>query len=340
MNTFGNSFGDAPFGIEHGGDTTDAEARYGRPRDGWIDLSTGINPDAYPVGDWPAAWTHRLPDKALYRALNDAAAACFAIAPDRLIATPGTQAAIQGLSRLRARSRVAVVGPTYGEHERAWRAAGHDVVVVPTLDDATDADVIVVTNPNNPDGRRVDPEHVRAAARRIGAKGGWLVVDEAFADATPDISVVGHTEDDGLIVLRSFGKFFGLAGLRLGFVAGSPTVLVPLAAALGPWAVAGPAAGVGARALADRAWIAATRLKLREASTRLQSLLTRHGLTLVGATSYFCLVETDRAPDVFARLARTGILVRVFAAAPRWLRIGLPGDAVAWQRLEAALEQR
>lgn len=328
---------DAPLPVEHGGDTAGAEARFGWPRHGWLDLSTGISPEPYPTGDWAPEWSSRLPGRALYGALKEAAASYFEAAGDSVLAVPGSQAAIQWLPRLRGRSRVAVIGPTYGEHERSWRAGGHDVTVVSGLDAAAGFDVVVVANPNNPDGRRLDPGALRALARRRGAAGGWLVVDEAFIDVTPEHSVAGRGGESGLIVLRSFGKFFGLAGLRLGFVIAEPRCLEALGAALGPWAVSGPAAGIGARAFADRPWIEAARVRLRDQSARLETLLSRRGLAVVGATSYFCLVETPVAAKRFGELARAGILVRTFAADPRRLRFGLPGGEAAWRRLEAAL---
>lgn len=322
--------------LAHGGDWVAAERRFGRPHAGWLDLSTGINPHLYPVAGVDAAAWHRLPDTRAMTALIAAAAAYYGPRDaNRIVAAPGSQAAIQWLPRLRARSRVVVVGPTYGEHAHTWRTAGHEVVEVAAFEDA-DADVVVVVNPNNPDGRVVAPEALVARAERLARHGGLLVVDEAFADAAPYASVAAFAGMDGLAVLRSFGKFFGLAGARLGFVLAEASLAAALRRALGPWAVAGPAVAVATQAFADEAWIATTRAHLAIEMGRLRALLAEHGFAIVGGTNLFALVETPDAALWFAHLARHGILVRAFAEFPRWLRFGLPG-AAHWPRLAQAL---
>jgi cobalamin biosynthetic protein CobC len=322
--------------LAHGGDWVAAERRFGRPKDGWLDLSTGINPHSYPVAGIDAAAWQRLPDTRATAALLDAAAAYYGVRDGKgIVAAPGSQAAMQWLPRLRPRSRVAVVGPTYGEHAHVWRLAGHDVTEVAAFEDA-DADVIVVVNPNNPDGRVLAPEALVARAERLAKRGGLLVVDEAFADAAPYASMAAFAGMGGLAVLRSFGKFFGLAGARLGFVLAETSLAAALRRALGPWAVSGPAAAVATRAFADQAWIAATRAHLAVEMGRLRALLAEHGFAILGGTNLFTLVETADAARWYAHLARHGILVRAFAEYPRWLRFGLPGGA-HWPRLEEAL---
>jgi cobalamin biosynthetic protein CobC len=323
-------------GLPHGGDWVAAERRFGRPEDGWLDLSTGINPHSYPVADVDMAAWQRLPDTRAMAALLAAAAAYYGARDvDGIVAAPGSQAAMQWLPRLRARSRVAVVAPTYGEHAHTWRLAGHDVTEVGVFEDA-DADVVVVVNPNNPDVRVVAPKALVARAERLAKHGGLLVVDEAFADAAPYASVAAFAGTDGLAVLRSFGKFFGLAGARLGFVLAPAALADSLRRALGPWAVAGPAMAVATRAFSDEAWIATSRAHLAVEMGRLRALLAEHGFAIVGGTNLFTLVETPDAALWFAHLARHGILVRAFADHPRWLRFGLPGHG-HWPRLEDAL---
>lgn len=325
--------------IDHGGDWAEAEARFGKPRDGWVDLSTGIAPFAYPVdGIAPDVW-QRLPDGRAMAALRDAAAACHGVADAAcVVAAPGSQAILQWLPRLRGRSGVAVVGPTYAEHAHVWRNAGHEVAEVADMP-KTGADVVVVVNPNNPDGRRHAPESLLAAADALAARGGWLVVDEAFADVTPEISVASQVGRPGLIVVRSFGKFYGLAGLRVGFALLPVDLARQLESAVGPWAVSGPAAAVAARALADDSWRTAQRARLSEAAEDLCHLLTEAGLKVVGGTDLFVLAESGDAPATFERLARAGILVRRFADRPRLLRFGLPGIEAHWARLKVALKQ-
>ena len=98
-------------------------------------------------------------------ALRAAAADAYGVAdPDRIVAAPGTQILIETLPRLVTRARVAVVGPTYAEHAAAWARAGHAVVTVPGLGAARDTDVVVVVNPNNPDGRTWEAGTLRALA--------------------------------------------------------------------------------------------------------------------------------------------------------------------------------
>lgn len=322
----------------HGGDLAWASARFGAPEDGWLDLSTGINPLPYPMTNVAAEIWQRLPQAANMRALIDAAAACYRVADtESIIAANGSQAILQILPRLMPAGRVAVVTPSYGEYARCWQAAGHDVVPVEDFSHAaTAAPVVVLANPNNPDGRTIAPDELTSLADALAAQGGMLVVDEAFADASPAFSVASHAGRDGLVVLRSFGKFFGLAGIRLGFALAPPTLADRLRVALGPWPVNGPAIAIGTQALRDRAWIGWTRDRLKRDSARLAVLLTESGLPPVGRTANFCLAAHDSAADLFDHLGRSGVLVRAFPEQPTWLRFGLP-DAVGFARLEATL---
>jgi len=325
-------------GIRHGGDLATAGAAFGIPDGGWLDLSTGINPRPYAIDDIDAAIWQRLPVRADEDALMDAARAYYGVADDAaLAAAPGTQAIIQWLPRLRPAGSVAVVSPTYAEHAHRWRDAGHAVTEAATLHDA-DADVIVVVNPNNPDGCIVEAGVLLDRADKQAAKGGWLVVDEAFADATPAMAVTPGSGRPGLVALRSFGKFFGLAGLRLGFAAGDPTVVSALANALGPWSVGGPALAVGARALADGAWQAETRARLVGDAARLDDLLLDAGFEIVGGTPLFRLASAEDAWARYEALARRGVLTRPFDGNRAWLRFGLPGCDGDWRRLAEALK--
>lgn len=323
---------------DHGGALARAEARFGRPPEGWLDLSTGINPWPYPVPPLPAEVWQRLPDQDALDRLKAAAAAGYG-APDPAVVAvaPGSQALIQLLPRCRPAGRVAVVGLTYAEHARCWRRLGHAVAEVPDLDAAGEADVVVVTNPNNPDGRRIAPARLLALADRLAARGGLLVVDEAFADVAPELSLAGAAGRPGLCALRSFGKFYGLAGLRLGFALAPPALVAGIEAELGPWAVPGPALSVGAAALADSEWPALARRRLRAAAADLDRALTGCGLPVIGGTDLFRLVRVPDAARLYVRLARRGILTRPFAARPDWLRLGLPPDAHGLARLEAGL---
>jgi cobalamin biosynthetic protein CobC len=256
----------------------------------------------------------------------------YAVQPDAgIVAAPGTQAILQWLPQVVPARRVAVVGPTYAEHAAVWARAGAQVETVATLEKADKADLAVVVNPNNPDGRIHPPQELAAfAADRSG--GVALVVDEAFGDLLPHLTVAGAP---GTIVLKSFGKFYGLAGLRLGFAVSALDVTARLAAALGPWAVSGPALAIGTQALADTAWAEAMRARLTREAAELDRVLMAAGLPVVGGTDLFRLVETATAPQWHEALAAEGVWTRAFDEAPHRLRIGLPG--VLMSRLEAAL---
>jgi cobalamin biosynthetic protein CobC len=328
-----------PFALpQHGGDLSLAAARFGQPAEGWLDLSTGINPFAYPVPALPPVVWRRLPDTRDDSTLREVAAVAYNVNdPDLIAAAPGSQAVLQLLPRLRPFSQVAVIGPTYGEHARCWAIAGHNVTATETLDRTNDADVVVLCQPNNPDGRRFEAARVLELADHLARRGGLLVVDEAYADPTPEVSLAPQVRP-GLLVLRSVGKFFGLAGLRLGFALAEPQLARLIRQSLGPWAVGGAAMAIGAMALADQEWIAATRRRLPNEVAALNAILGRAGLTVVGGTPLFTLVNASRAWALYESLGQRGILARPFATAPRWLRFGLPPDDEGRQRLAAALE--
>lgn len=302
----------------------------------WIDLSTGINPIPYPLPELPLSLWQRLPSKTDETALLAAARKAYRIRPQSgLVAAPGTQILIELLPLLVPAAKAAVLGPTYGEHAPAWRKAGTTVREIGDLAEIGDANVVVLVNPNNPDGRIVAQEALLELAGALAARGGLLVVDEAFADFAPETSLLPILPS-GALVLRSFGKAYGLAGLRLGFAVGEPRFTDALQAMLGPWAVAGPALHVGAVAFGDAEWLFAAGEARAADSTRLDTLLTPHG-RIVGGTALYRLLETPQAPGLFERLGEAGIYVRRFQHDPSCLRFGLPGDEPAWARLAQAL---
>jgi len=323
----------------HGGNLGAARALFPDAPAPWIDLSTGINPHAYPAPDLPReAWT-RLPDGADIARLEAITAARYG-APDSagVIAGAGTQSLIQTIARLGPRSRVGVFGETYSGHARAWRAAGARVETVATLEALAAFDVAVVVNPNNPDGRLVDRADLLDLHRALAGSGGTLIVDEAFIDLLDGAaSLIPALPAERTVVLRSFGKTYGLAGLRLGFAIASPDIAAPLRAALGAWPVSGPAIAIGAAAFADAAWLERMRPALAGEAARLDRLLVGAGATILGGTSLFRLIEHSDAPGLFGRLLRQGILARPFAGRPQRLRFGLPSGPEEWGRLERAL---
>jgi cobalamin biosynthesis protein CobC len=307
----------------------------------FIDLSTGINPHSYPIPRIaPEAYT-RLPEPAAVERLAATAARAYrAPSAAHVVAAPGTQILLPHVAALLPPGRVRVLGPTYAEHARAARLAGHAVEEVGEVADLGDADLAIVVNPNNPDGRLVARERLLVLGSVLAARRGLLLIDEAFMDAgKPDASLAADV-DGNIVVLRSFSKFFGLAGLRLGFALAAPAVAARLRALLGPWAVSGPAVAVGALALADRGWIAAARSRVAADAARLEALLVECGFAGAGGTPLFCLAHAPDAAARFDQLGRAGILVRRFAEFPHVLRFGLPAGETAWRRLRAALTPR
>lgn len=324
---------------EHGGDPQALEQRYGRPKQGWLDLSTGINPQPYVPKKLNTDNWRSLPSIADLSNLKQAAAMCYGVSDPLLItAAPGTQSLIQWLPRMRPAGTVSVVSPTYNEHAQCWRIAEHTVKETSNLNQAEkNSDVIIVVNPNNPDGHQYAPKYLKSLAQRQAEKGGWLIVDEAFCDVVPELSLASAVGAPGLIILRSFGKFYGLAGLRLGFALTDPVVAKRLSTFLGPWAVSTPAIIIGKAALSENTWITVTRQQLKLASNRLDRILGASGMEIVGGTSLFRLVATNQAKTIYQVLAQCGIMVRQFQYDPNWLRFGLPGSEKDWQRLEVAL---
>jgi cobalamin biosynthesis protein CobC len=325
--------------MKHGGDLTDAIAHFGGAAGDWLDLSTGINPWPWPIPRLPDSAWQRLPSRAESEALLDAARENYGVPVGAgIAAAAGTQALLQMLPYLAAPGPVAIVGPTYSEHALAWRSAAHPVIEIDHLDACPDSAVhAVVVNPNNPDGRVTDRAALTGMAAQLKARGGWLVIDEAFADVDPANSGVAWCADAPVVILRSFGKFYGLAGLRLGFAIGAPDLIERIAGALGPWACSGPALSIGTAALGDRAWADCTRGKLEQQARKLDDVLTKAGFTIAGGTSLFRLAQHRDAGKLHAALARQHIWCRRFDWADDLLRFGLPPDDAGLDRLADAL---
>lgn len=314
---------------DHGGNIDGAMARFGGTN--WIDLSTGINRAPYPLPKLlPEDWT-MLPTQSAKSALLAVAQKAYAsFAP--IVAVAGAQAAIQMIPRLGPVGGARVLGPTYNEHAACLRAAGWTVQEVSRFNQLAGADLAVVVNPNNPDGRSYMPSDLLALAGQVGR----LVVDESFADGQPQLSVAANAGQDGMLVLRSFGKFYGLAGVRLGFVLGASRDIDALSDMAGPWPVNGAALRIGATALADRSWASSTVARLRAEADQIDAMALALGWQVVGGCELFRTYDTPDADAAQTRLARHQIWSRIFPYSNRWLRLGLPVGP-EWQRLNDAM---
>ncbi|KTC36298.1 threonine-phosphate decarboxylase CobD [Pseudomonas sp. L5B5] len=322
--------------LEHGGRLRRAAREHGIAEEAWLDLSSGLAPWPFPIPQIPQRAWARLPetDDGLEQA------ACTYYGADEVLPVAGSQAAIQLLPRLRRTGKVGVLSPCYAEHAEAWRRSGYRVreVLEQEVDFFLDSlDVLVVVNPNNPTGLSLTPERLLEWHGRLAQRGGWLVVDEAFMDNTPELSLARHAHQVGLIVLRSFGKFFGLAGVRLGFVLAERRLLRLLAEQVGPWAVSGPTRVLGQACLQDVEGHARQRERSEVASQRLVQVLERHGFKPQGGCALFQWLITGEAERLHHFMARRGILLRLFAHNSS-LRFGLPADEADWARLEQALQ--
>jgi cobalamin biosynthesis protein CobC len=322
--------------LEHGGNIDRAALQFGIAKSDWLDLSTGVNPHVYPLPEIPAALWQRLPDD--NDGLLEAAREFYGA--DSLLAVSGSQAAIQSLPALRSPCRVAIPRVMYAEHAFNWQQYGHQLFCFDGEPDEgllQNVEVLVLCNPNNPTGQFYSVESLLSWHAILAAKNGWLLVDEAFMDCTPLLSLCAYTHLPGLIVLRSLGKFFGLAGARVGFVAAQPQLLHRLADKLGPWPIAGPARFVAREALSNTAWQVLARQRLLRSGGQLHDLLASYGFAPRGGCALFQWLPIAEAEHLHQDFAQFGIWLRFYAD---WsaLRFGLPADA-DWQRLENCLRQ-
>ncbi len=323
----------------HGGALDLVQQRFPNAPSPWIDLSTGINPWPYPnTRISPDALAH-LPTKTLYETCQSTMAHAIGVRPEHVALVPGSELLIRLLPTILPVETIAVLTPTYGDHAQVWRAAGRTVIeTTDPLSLADQVDAIVICQPNNPDGRVFSQEAIQTAMARLRRNSGWLIVDEAYADLTPELSQAPYVNRGGLIVLRSFGKFFGLAGVRLGGMVAPPSVLSLLRQNLGEWPVSGAALEIGARAYADLSWQDQTRRALKQARLALDATLAKKNVKVISGTDLFRYAETDgNAHAVWTHLARNGIYVRRFASSQDHLRLGLPKDQDSRERVQAAL---
>lgn len=320
--------------VIHGGRLEAARAAWPDAPEPWLDLSTGINPHPWPIERAGAIDWQRLPDDAALVRLEAAAARAFGVDLARVCAVPGSEIALRLLATLGLPGPVRHQAPGYRTHAEAFEGST-PFAAEALAEEALRGGTMLLANPSNPDGILHDRDALAAAALVLAERRGQLVVDEAFADAMPEGSILPRAGP--AIVLRSFGKMFGLAGVRLGFVVAPPEILAAFRRRLGSWPVSAAAIAIGTVAYADDDWIRQARHRLHREREVLDAVLGHHGFDPQGASPLFRLVRSAKVPALFERLARAGILTRPFDYAPDWLRIGLPGDAVALARLDRAL---
>lgn len=306
---------------DHGGKLDAAVKRYGGKRQDWLDLSTGINPMPYPMPRLPSdAWT-ALPDQAAFERLYGFARNFWEIPKDAaILGASGASAIIAALPRIKTPANVCIPGPTYNEHGAAFSAAGWSL-------GSDTSNALVAVHPNNPDGYIWKESELDAPL---------VIIDESFCDVVPDKSFIHLANRPGTVILKSFGKFWGMAGLRLGFAIGDPKIIEELSHLLGPWQISGPALSIGAEALSDPQWAEETRARLTTDSARLDGLLLGKGADLLGGTMLFRLYQVKNAAAAQERLAKKHVWSRTFPYATDWLRLGLPAHG-RWAQLEDAL---
>ncbi|MGO9135615.1 MAG: threonine-phosphate decarboxylase CobD [Methylovirgula sp.] len=310
--------------LYHGGDLAAARRLFPQAPEAWIDLSTGINPEPYPVPALAPDVFTRLPANDALAELEAVAARRYGVTPGgAVVAAAGTQALIQLLPQLLKAKRIGILGFTYGEYRRVWRAAGVMPEIVEDLDALARCDLAIIVNPNNPDGRLLAAEDLAALAKHMAGKGGLLVVDEAFADLLPGASLVPMLPESGALVLHSFGKTYGLPGVRLGFAIAGQRLAAQLRQKLGPWPVAGPALVIGQAALTDSIWLASLPRQLSRQASIVAEAMMQCGAEKLGGTPLFQLFAHAEAEKLFTLFGRKGVLLRPFPERPGWLRVGL-----------------
>ena len=325
--------------LKHGGDLAEAARLFPDAPQPWIDLSTGINPNAYPLPPLQPGTFARLPGPADLARLEALAAARYGVAPERLLASAGTHPVLAALPRLFEPQRVAIFLPTYAEHARAWSVGGHVICEVASLGNVGDEAIAVLVRPNNPTGEIAPYDKMASLQRTLGSRGGLLLIDEAFADFLPRAeTALALPSLNNTLILRSFGKTYGLAGIRLSFAIGEPPLIERLRAELGPWPVSSPALAIGTAAFLDSNWLASAKQHMQARSEWLENALRQAGIGIRGGTPFFILIEDHRAAALFEHFGRAGLFTRRFAGYPNWLRLGMPtGDTATLDRVRQSI---
>jgi len=308
----------------HGGKLDAVVRQYGGKKSEWLDLSTGINPKPYPFKQIDKTYWNRLPDDNDFKSLYTAARNFWSPPKSSLLlGAPGVSSLIALIPLLQPFKTVSIQNPTYSEYELSFKRVGCKVLDI-------GGEINVVVNPNNPDGKIQIRDEILKNHKKL------TIIDESFCDLYPENSLVSLAVNPDIIILKSFGKFWGLAGLRLGFAIGTGSTINPIKDALGPWQISGPAFSIGCQALKDTKWAEGTRVDLNKSARRLDLIMD--GYKLVGGTNLYRLYYTKDAQNLTQHLASQKILIRNFDYNKNWVRIGIPGQESDWERLYKAVK--
>ncbi|MEP2979564.1 MAG: threonine-phosphate decarboxylase CobD [Lentilitoribacter sp.] len=321
--------------LEHGGNLERAIQTYGGSRSDWIDISTGISPFIAPIPDLDLSSWHRLPERAVVSELAEIAKKYYASKQNCLV-TSGSQFLINHLPDL-LQGDVGIVGPTYGEYAGAFARNNRSYTALSSIDDIGDVRSLVLANPNNPDGRLYSQDELCVLAKVLKQRDGYLVVDEAFCDVCEKASMLMTDPIENLIVLKSFGKFFGLAGARIGFVFAHNEVLSRIKYLQGPWSVSGPSISVARHVLTRDGIHCELLKKISSRHGQFIQMLGRTGLKIAGGTKLFTLIEHESAANLHEHLLVEKILTRKFDYNASWLRLGLTCNEEEDLRLQQAI---
>ncbi|MGB0495833.1 MAG: threonine-phosphate decarboxylase CobD [Kangiellaceae bacterium] len=330
--------------LVHGGQLQKQAKKYNIPAENWLDLSTGISPYSYPVQTIPSSMWRRLPEfsDSLLKAVKQY------YGSSKFVACAGSQAAIQAIPQVWKQvlkfsatrpAKIWLPKVGYKEHQKHWISNGFSIthyVELPNASDLEENSVVVVINPNNPSGAVYDSKILLELANTLAKKNGLLIIDEAFIDSNLSLSIATKASHfKNLIILRSIGKFFGLAGIRLGFAFANDTWLKQLKVKLGEWPISGPSLYIAEKALSDSSWQSAQRFRLDKQSMALHSLLRRVFNLNSKGCNLFRTINLANATEIFESLCKQAVYVRL-TDDKKSLRFGIP-DSDGFFRLEKAL---
>lgn len=322
--------------IQHGGNLLQAIEEFGGNQEDWLDLSTGISPYTIDLPEFHQDVWRRLPDPK-YVKLLEGKAKEFYQTKSNCLAVPGSQFAIQHLSKV-VDGEIGILEPTYGEYAASFVRNGKSYTSLENISDIGNASSVILANPNNPDGRIYTSQELLKLAVQLSERNGYLVVDEAFMAIDDPNSLLNEVDaTTNVVILRSIGKFFGLAGIRLGFVFSSEKFRAKLAAYLGPWAVTGPALAIADHIFANRFIANELKQKISVRHQQMGEILEQSGLQIVGKNDLFFLIRHPKANALHISLKQQKVLTRIFDYNSDWIRIGLTANSNEDERLLKAI---